>query len=432
LGGAAIALPVLEIMGRPRSALAGSIPGFTSAGYPKRFVVFFSPNGTISGNWQPEGGERDFALSRILQPLARFRDRIVVIAGVDQQGAGGDGHQNGMGGMLTGAPLNPGPFQGGGGTAAGWPDGISVDQRIAQVIGRETRLRSLELAVQAGRDATNWSRMSYLGPNQPLPPQDDPYAVFERLFHFDRSRLHWQKSVLGSVMDDYRRLERRLGASDRTKLSSHLEAIREVEARLGVEPKAALAACRAPELGSRADVSANPNFPVVGRLQMDLLAMALACDLTRVASLQWSRSVSDVKFTWLGAGIDRGHHEMSHDGDSNFDTREKLTLINIWYAEQLAYLAGRLGSIPEGDSTLLDHTVILWCNELAKGNAHSRVDAPYVLLGGAGGAIRTGRYLDIHDNVPHNNLLLSLVHAMGIDDTSFGKREWCSGPLTRL
>jgi hypothetical protein len=137
-----------------------------------------------------------------------------------------------------------------------------------------------------------------------------------------------------------------------------------------------------------------------------------------------------VRFSWLD--IDALHHDLSHRGDNDADAIDKLTRINRWYAEQLAYLIGRLQQIPEGDGTMLDNTLILWCNELAKGNVHGRTDAPYVLAGKAGGALQTGRFLRFDGNVPHNNLLLSLIHALGQADTSFGDPDWCTGPLTGL
>jgi hypothetical protein len=178
--------------------------------------------------------------------------------------------------------------------------------------------------------------------------------------------------------------------------------------------------------------SANDSFPAVGSLQMDLLTMALACDITRVASLQWSRSVSQTRFSWLN--ITEGHHDLSHRPDDDAGAVDKLTRINTWYAQQLAGLISRLAATPDGaGGTLFDNTLILWCNELAKGNTHGRVGAPYVLAGSAGGALRTGRYLAYDgQGLPHNNLLVSILNAMGVPDTTFGRAEWCTGPLTGL
>lgn len=440
-GGAALALPFLEIMGRPRPALAQAIPGYTAAGEPKRFIVWFTPNGTIPDAWTPSGGESDFEFSRILKPLEPFRKKLLIIDGVDQTGEGGDGHQNGMQGMLTGQTLNPGTFEGGNGELSGWANGISVDQRVAQVIGGETKLKSLELGVQNGGNEDNWNRMSLLGPDQPVPPEGSPFKAYERLFKdfaatpdAAGAAVERDKTVLHAVSENYRALQAKLGAEDKARLDKHLQALTEIEGRLGLKPKAALDSCAAPVLGSTdLAVTKNENFPAVGKLHMDLLVMALACDLTRVGSLMWNRSVGGARHIWVDPAMDRGHHDLSHDGDTVADSVEKLTKINLWYAEQFAYLLGRLDEIPEGDGTMLDHTVVYWCNELAKGNSHSRNDSHYVVAGGAG-HFRMGRSLKFNykDTVRHNNLLLSFLHAMGVEDTSFGKAEWCSGPLSGM
>ncbi|MEA2696819.1 MAG: hypothetical protein QOI66_1090 [Myxococcales bacterium] len=150
------------------------------------------------------------------------------------------------------------------------------------------------------------------------------------------------------------------------------------------------AACTRPTAPT-IDYRTNDNFPAVGKLQMDLLAMALACDLTRVATLQWEAAYSDVRFTWLGAT--RGHHTISHDSDGTTASVELLTKINIWYAEQFAYLLDKLDGIKEGAGTLLDNTVVFWGNELARGNVHSHWPMPVVLAGSGGGVIKTGRFL---------------------------------------
>lgn len=440
-GGVALGLPLLEIMGKTGPALAQSMPGYTASGAPKRFIVWFTPNGTIPSAWVPTGGETDFEFSRILKPLEPFRNKLLIIDGVDQTGEGGDGHQNGMQGMLTGQTLNPGPFKGGDGSTAGWANGISVDQRIAQVLGNDTKLRSLELGVQTGGNEDNWNRMSLLGPDQPVPPENSPFKAYDRLFKdFSATpdaaakAIERDKTVLDAVSDNFRRLQAKLGAEDKARLDKHLQAVSEIEGRLGLKPKAALDSCAAPMLGdSTQSVTKNENFPLVGKLQMDLLVMALACDLTRVGSIMWNRSVGGATHTWADPTITRGHHDMSHDGDELTDTVEWLTKINIWYAEQFAYLLKSLNDIPEGDGTMLDNTVVYWCNELTKGNSHSRNDQHYVVAGGAG-YFRMGRYLKFNykDTVRSNNLLLSLTHSMGIEDTSFGKADWCTGPLAGM
>ena len=173
----------------------------------------------------------------------------------------------------------------------------------------------------------------------------------------------------------------------------------------------------------------NDAFPAIGAHQRDLLVTALACGRTQVASQQWSRSVSQTRFTWLG--IQESHHDLSHRPDDDLDAQDKLLRINNWYAGQFAALIAALKAVPEGSGTLFDNCLLLWCNELGRGNTHSRDNAPFVLAGSAGGALRTGRYLEYAD-VPHNDLLVSILNVMGVPDTVFGKPEWCSGPLTDL
>ena len=431
--GTAIALPLLELMQPARASAASPTP--------KRFIVMFSPNGTLANNWVPtrgaSGAETDFSLSPILAQLAPHQADLVIVQGLNQQGAGGDGHQNGIGGMLTGTPLNPGPFAGVGAPPAGWATGPSVDQRIAEGLAAPTRLRSLELGVQVGA-ADNWGRMCYRAGNQPLVPTDDPAAVYASVFtdlHTDPALLarkrKRQQSILDTVGGQYASLAARLGRSDRQRLEQHLDAVRELEGRLTTDLVLSNAACEDPTL-ALVPSQANDSFPAVAALQLDLLTMALACDLTRVGSLQFSRSVSQVQFSWLG--IPEGHHDLSHRSDTDLSAVDKLTRINAWYASQLAGLIERLKSTPDGaGGTLFDGTLILWCNELAKGNTHSRMGAPYVLAGSAGGALRTGRYLSYDgQSLPHNDLLVSLINALGVPDTRFGKSDWCTGALTRL
>lgn len=425
--GTAIALPWLQASSPARAA---------SGAPPKRFVVMFSPNGTIPWLWPQPGGDADLSRSPILAPLAPHAADLVVVSGLEQKGGGGDGHQNGMGGMLTGRPLNAGPFAGAGAPPAGWSTGPSVDQRIAEALAAPTKLRSLELGVQVG-PADNWSRMIYRAANQPLPPDDLPSGIYNRVFadlHTDPAvlaRLRTRrKSILDTVGAQYGRLAMRLGTADRARLDAHLSTVRELETRLTTDVTTSNPACRDPQVTTVAP-HANDAFPAVGALQMDLLVMALSCDITRVASFQWSRAVSNTRFTWLGIG--EGHHDLSHRPDDDMGAVGKLTRINSWYASMFAGLVARLKAVPEGNGTLFDSTMILWCNELAKGNTHDRRGARYVLAAGAGTGLTRGRILDFEGRgLPHNDLLVSILNVMGVPDRKFGKDDWCTGPLPGL
>ncbi|MBL8785440.1 MAG: DUF1552 domain-containing protein [Deltaproteobacteria bacterium] len=437
-GGVAVGLPFMASLGvGPFSKSARAEEGV----FPKRLVIMFSPNGTVKDNWRPFGGETNFTLSPILEPLAPFREKLLVMEGISMLTAKygpGDGHQTGMGQMLTAVELLEGDlFQGGGDSGtAGWAGGISVDQAIANVVGKDTKLKSLELGVQV-HGATVWSRMSYLGPNQPIPPECDPAAVFGRVFG-DMSispadllkRERRRKSVLDLVLGEYATLVPKLDRFDREKLDAHLQAIREVEKRLQTEVVGVSENCVVPGQPQVLPHMEPGNYEAVGRQQMDLLVSALQCDLTRVATLQFSHSVSGHVFTNLGLG--QGHHDLSHEGDSNADAQQKLTTINRFYASQMAYLCQRLSEVKEGDETLLDHTAVLWVNELGKGNSHSRDEIPYVMVGGCGGYFKTGRYLRFLPQTPHNDLLVTLMQAMGLEQTTFGDRRFARGPLDIL
>jgi hypothetical protein len=242
-----------------------------------------------------------------------------------------------------------------------------------------------------------------------------------------------KKSILDAVRGQVQAVSARLGTADPARLDQHATALRDIEMRLDAQAMPSLACVDpgAPALPS--NLTDNDNFPAIGKLQMDILAVALACDLTRVASLQWSRSVSLTRFTWLTPTITDAHHDLSHKPDNDAASQDKLTRINTWYASQLAYLLGKLATAQETDGTrLLDASLVFWCNELGKGNTHSRQLAPYVLAGNAGGALRTGRFLTYTGDLPHNNLLVSMLQAMDVSVTKFGKDEWCTGPLSGL
>lgn len=413
-------VPLLE----PEARGGGATP------YPTRIVFLFSANGTMHENWVPSGSETDFTLNTILASLEPYKDKLIILDGmrVIRQGLG-DGHQMGMACMWTGNQLLPGPFQGGDGGTAGYSGGISVDQQIANAVGNETAYKSLEFGVMTG-GANNWTRMCYAGPDQPVAPEDNPQAMFDRLFadlDVDPAGMEKLKAERRSVIDlvkgDLEGLSARYGSGDKMKIDAHLEAIRAIEMR----NEAAVPACEVPTLDLGFDFYANDNFPEVSSRQIDQLVMSLACDMTRVASLQWSASVSGVRFSWLGH--DMGHHDISHLGDGDASMVTRMTQVNTWYCEQVKYMLDQMAAIPEGDGTLLDHTLVVWGNELSRGNSHGNQPVPFVLAGGANGLIEMGRYLDYGD-LEHNRMLVQLCHYMGLDSqASFGDNDPSSGGL---
>lgn len=423
------------------AAGAAAIPAVPSLGWgektpPTRLVIFFSANGTIRDRWRPEGSGDQFTIPEdgILTPLRSIKDKLLVVEGVDMESTNagpGDGHQRGMGHMLTGTELLEGDkFEGGGNSGTvGYAGGISVDQFIAEKVHDGERFKSLEFGVQSGGPNV-WSRMSYKGPGQPVEPEQNPFRAFDNLFKpvvqnqkkMERIRTR-RKSVLDFVKSDLKQVKKRASKRDRDRVERHATAVRELERQLTSGDERGVA-CEPPNQGSAFDPQDSRNFPKTGKTMMDMIVGALSCRLTRVASIQWDKSVSGVKPTWLG--IDEGHHSMSHEDEK---WEQELVEVNRWYAEQFAYLVEELDAIPEGDGTVLDNTIVLWCNELGDGSRHSRTDMPFVLAGG-GGYFKTGEYLEV--DRPHNDLLTSLCRAMGVEATSFGNQRFCNGPMSEL
>lgn len=436
LGGTVIALPFLDAMSGVRRAIAGGVNGF-----PKRFIVWYTPNGTVPANFWPTGTETNFQLSPILQPLMPHKQDILVLKGIDMTSSlngPGDAHQKGTGQCLTATELQEGDFPGDAGLSAGWANNISIDQLVASRVGGDTIFPSLEFGV-AVQGSDVGARISYRGPGQPVPPENSPYAMFERMFGdavhdpggYQR-KVARRQAVLDAVSGQYQALRGKLGSDDQDKLDIHLQAIGDIQTRLSKGIVSFGGQCQPLALGEPLEFERVSNMPAVGRLQMDIMAMAFACDLTRVASIMWTRSTANHVFTWADGDIREGHHSLAHKGDEDRPKVAQNTNLNIWYSQELAYLISKLKSIPEGSGTVFDNTVIFWTNEQAKGNNHDRHDMPYVVAGSAGGYFRTGRFVTQTQETGHNRLLVSLMNSMGIEGDVFGNPEYGTGPLPNL
>jgi hypothetical protein len=415
----------------------GNLPSLAAAaaGPKQRLVIVFSPDGTVKKNFWPEGEGplADRELPRILQPLAAFKDRLLTLKGVHNKVRGdGDGHMRGIGCLLTGIELFPGNVQGGGETPAGWASGRSIDQEIRTFLQSRpettTRFGSLEYGVLVPNRADTWTRMVYAGANKPVTPIDDPYQMFDKLYGQSRDRESL-KSVLDEIHQDLAAVSAALPAEDRRILEEHAALVRGFEQELAAHRQEVAHAVPTLEQGILDD---NDHMPRASRMQIELVVAALAADFTRVATLQYTNSVGEPRMKWLG--IDEGQHGLSHEPNSNADAQEKLTKINTWYAGEVAHLAQRLAATPEpgGDGSLLDHTTILWTNELGEGNSHSHDDIPWLLVGGGLG-FKTGRAVQF-PGVSHNRLLVTLARAMGHESlASFGNPDYCGdGPLAGL
>ncbi|MEM6779371.1 MAG: DUF1552 domain-containing protein [Planctomycetota bacterium] len=405
--------------------------------HPRQRIVFvFSPNGVIPDHFWADASDDGFELKRIMQPLAPFHSQTLMLKGLCNQIKGdGDGHMRGIGCLLTGVELFPGDIQGGSDTPAGWSMGISVDQFLKNQLqanpGTRTRFGSLEFGVLVPDRADTWTRMSYAGPNQPVAPIDDPYKMFDKLYGQTKNR-ELLASVLDDLTGDLRRLESMVSADDRKLLHQHVDLVRRVESDLKVElaTQTDRVGHAVPELPPNVE-DQNDNMPRITKMQIDLMVNAMAADFARVATFQITNSVGQPKMKWLG--IQEGHHGISHEPDSNEEAYEKLIQINTWYAEQVAYMAKRFAETPEpgGEGSMLDHTTIVWTNELGKGNSHTRDNIPFVLVGGGLG-LKTHRAVDF-GRTSHNRFLMTVLQQMGFPQHSFGNPDFCAdGALTGL
>ncbi len=427
----------LRSMGLGAAALPfmANLPSFAAPPVGKRkqrLVIMFSPDGIVPSTFWPDAEGPLTSFKKSLEPLEPFRDRTLMLNGVcDRIRGDGDGHMRGIGCLLTGIELFPGNIQGGSDTPAGWSSGISIDQEIKNFLQKDpatrTRFGSLEFGVMVPERADTWTRMSYAGPNKPVSPIDNPYQMFNRLYGRAKDQESL-RSVLDDVGEDLKQVRSRVGVEDRRILEEHASIVRDMEKQLQSSSKDVGHAVPVLEPGVRKD---NDNMPQISKLQIDLMVNSFAADFARVATLQYTNSVGQARFRWLG--IEEGQHDLSHKEDSDADAQEKLTRINRWYCEQLAYLAKRLSETPEpdGNGTLLDNTLIVWTNELGKGNSHTLDNIPFVLVGGGMG-FNMGRSLR-YKKVAHNRLLMSLAHGVGHRITRFGNPDFCAdGPLPNL
>jgi hypothetical protein len=430
----AVALPILRA-----SPLLAAAP-------PVRLVVLFTPNGTILDRFWPSGSATSWTIPAggILEPLAPWKGRMNVLHGVHYKSSDagpGAAHQKGPVACLTGGHALAGSMNGGNNSPSGYADRVSVDQYVAARWGAVTPLRTVEAGVSVSAGG-NRHAISYLGSNQPVFPTSDPAKLFARVFGTyappapsgggapDAAAMQLlaeRKSVLDYVTGDLARLSARLPGEERVRLDRHLDSLRDLERQIG--PRAIAGMGCAPAAPGGTDLAATADYPMVTRVQLDNLFMTLACDQSRLVHLIWNGETSQQTFPWLG--INDPHHSMSHVPDGDKATQDKLTKVNVWYAQQVAYLAAKMDSVVEGNGkTMLDNSLLIWTNGLGKGNNHTRQNIPWVLLGGARGYFATGRYLQ-YDNA-HNDLLVSVMNALGVPDRTFGDPSLCTGPLSGL
>jgi hypothetical protein len=422
--GTAVALPLLDAM-IPATARAANVSG--AAKPPRRMAFIYSPNGAYMSYWMPKTEGPDFELTPCLEPMAEHRQDMLVLGGLtcDKARPNGDGagdHARASGSFLTGVQVRK--------TAgANFQAGLSADQVAARQLGDRTRLPSLELAIEKYRGAGNCDSgyscvyehtLSWRDATTPVPPEVNPRQVFDRLFADNpndpeaATRNELRASVLDSVLEDARDLNRKLGGSDRQKLDQYLSGVRELEKRVArAEP---LTPMVLPDDVSRpAGVPADLTEHI--RLMCDLMVLAFQTDSTRVCAFMLGREGSEQKYRMVG--VNEGHHTISHhmNRQANLD---KLKVINTYLVAQLAYLTGKLKSIPEGDGTLLDNCMIAFGSAIADPNRHNHHDLPVLLVGRGGGTIKTGRYVRYKAETPLNNLWLAMLERFGARVSTLG------------
>ena len=438
-GTVAIGLPMLDAMLPRTAAQTGSAP--------KRIVFWFTANGTRQDIWSPPAN-MDLSGHPLHAAMAPFSNKLIFLDGVDQDVAYdsiGDGHQTGMACLLTNAEILPGTLfcegncDAGNEQYVGWGGGQSVDQYIADEIAKDvvTKFKSLELGVQV-RSSSVWSRMSYSAPDQPVPPREDPNQNFTDFFsdiESDPFALQLiqrrRKSVLDAVMEDHAAFPESPGL----RRQAEARQAPAVDPRSGAAPRGhdqlrrglhhAGAEPSGQQLRAERHVSRHRQGPDghAGH------GARLRPHPGRIAPMV---AVGERRAVQLGpSALDEGHHGLSHYDDSDGSAKADLLEINKWYSEQFAYLLGLMDGIQEGDNTLLDNTVVVWVNELGKGNSHTRRDIPFILAGGCQGYFNTGQHIDFGGE-PHGKLLVSLTHAMDKPVNTFGVPQYSQGPLSGL
>ncbi len=411
-GGTAVAigLPLLEIfLGSNGDALAD---GST---LPKRFGIFFWGNGVLPDRWNPAGMGPTWELTEQLAALAPVKDHITVVSGMKVYTGNGVPHGSGPVGMLSGAP-----FPSGDTSTFAVP---SIDQVIANAIGKETRFRSLETGAEPGVFS-----LSYNGPHSVNPPETSPLAFFNRVFGqgFKQPgtvtepdpRLALRKSVLDAVSSDVTRLHDKIGAADRARLDQHLDGIRSLELQIQKlqENPPSLAACVVPAKPAAEfpDIDGRPPLSAISRAMCDVLVMALACDQTRVFSHWFSKPVGNP----LYPGATAGHHQLTHDEP---DPQAQVNEIVKYITTEFAYLVGALAGVAEGDGTLLDRCLVLGTTDTSYARAHSIEEYPILIAGSAGGSIKSGIHYRSVASENTSKVLLTIARAMGLTLDKYGK-----------
>jgi len=416
--GVSISLPLLESMVPAQTALHK-----TAASPKTRLTCIYVPHGAIMGKWTPATEGTGFEFTEILKPIEPFRDYLNVVSdlaaplagGVDSD-AGAD-HQRSAAVFLSGAHPEKGVEA---------HVGKTVDQVAAEKIGQDTPLPSLELSIEdvslscgAGLACAYMNTLAWKTATTPLPMENNPQVVFERLFGDGRnnaernSRRDQSSSILDSVKDEVAALNKKLPAADRTRLTEYLDDVREIERRIQKAATAVPTDVTVPD----SPVGIPDSFSDHLKLMFDLQVLAYKAEITRVSTLMYARDTSTVVYP--DSGVRSGFHSTSHHSDVP-ENMERFAQINRYHASMLAYLLEKMKATPDGDGSLLDHSMVLYGSAMSDGNKHNHDPLPVLLAGGASGQLKGGRHLRYAKHTTMSNLLLAMLDKVGVPMSNFG------------
>ncbi|MEP7311597.1 MAG: DUF1552 domain-containing protein [Pseudomonadota bacterium] len=415
--GALLALPLLESM------IPAGVARAANAAPRTRLSYIYVPHGAEMSRWKPAQTGTGFAFTETLKPLEPFRDRINVISGLalpnayGQDASAGANHTRSSAVYLTGAKP---------GTGSEAELGVSVDQVAAKHFGQDAPLPSLELCIEdgslscgAGLSCAYRNTIAWQTPKSPLPMENNPQVVFERLFgdgsttEERAARRLEAGSLLDSIRGEVSSLQRTLPASDRSRLDRYLTDVREVERRIALAAKQVPTGLKLPA----APTGIPDEFDVHVKLLFDLQVLAWQADITRVTTLMFAKEVSNAVFP--ASGIRDPFHNLSHHSYVP-ENMAKLAQLNQYHVKTFAYLVQKLKETPDGDGTLLDHSLVMYGSGMSNSNQHDHDPLPIVLAGGASGRLKGGRHLQFAEKTPLSNLLLAMLEKLGAPDQSFG------------
>lgn len=421
--GATLALPFLDAMVPAMTAQS------TTANRVRRLGVVYLPNGMAMSYWTPKTEGAGFEITPVLQPLAKYRDRMLIVSGLTQRRPGVEGggnHAHASTKFMTGVV---GRRQRAG-VSGEIEASVSMDQLAARALGQHTQLTSLELnldardfagSCDAGYSCAYTNTISWRSNSTPLPMENNPRLVFERLFGADGStdsatrqaRLESDRSLLDSVTERVTEIERALGVGDNAKLEEYLDAVRDVERR--IQKAEQQRATDLPVLDQPAGIP--HSFADHAKLMFDLQVLAYQTDITRVITFMLGRELSSR--TYAEIGVAEAHHPLSHHEDNPVKVAT-MSKINTFHTEMFAYYLDKLDAVPDGDGTLLDNLLILYGAGMSNSNAHAPNDLPLALVGGASGQLQGGRHMTFPIDTPVSNLHLSILDKLGVSIDKLG------------